>query len=84
MNIVAVKIMSDRDFREILCEVPENQTVKQDDMVVIKTEIGEKFGFCACDSFNIGNNPLSFFKMKFGIFKPLDKIVGRLNPDRWV
>lgn len=84
MNIVAAKLMNDRDFRETLYEVPVNQVLSKDDIVIIKTDVGERFGVCMCDSFNISfGTPLEYLKLKFGVIGPLNYIIGKLNPERW-
>lgn len=79
MKIVIVK--HENCGTKYVFEVPENESLKAGDLVLVENKKGKVLATCMCDSFAIKCDTPEFDAIVkgFGVTQPLKKIIGKFD-----
>lgn len=79
MKIVIVK--HENCGTKYVFEVPDNESVKAGDLVLVENKRGKALATCMCDSFAINCDTPEFNAIckGFGVTQPLAKVIGKFN-----
>lgn len=81
MRIVIIKHIG--NLGNYMFSVPQNQTLKEGDLVLVKNRRGNVSGVCVCDSFDVPESPLKTLMAKYGAKEPLASVVGKYSLEQW-
>ena len=70
--------------KPLLFSVPEGVELKDGEMILVQTRLGESAASCLCKSFCLDEGPLKVVAKRFGAGLPLKPVIGRYKCVRWV